>query len=710
LYFQLFFHCFHYIGIIFVIFIQYKAIFERKQLNMRNLMQHKINTLALSPLPDKIFQQIILYLTVSEARIASFVTKKWRTKINAHSSFWNSKLALHFPQEYYAPEETAIPIPAEQWKAKLARKYTKENNSAGTQKTSVEMLQRLRSWRECPELIMPVLAQVTYEQLGPFLAWLVKQGKQELLDHIYITKSKCLKSKIELAIKCHQPTTVLQEVINNHGPCDLTNLLFIAAETDHCDAIDMILELGSELNLYQQSERSYIRISPIEAAIKRGSIAFIKKLIAENATKTTEKQLLLSLSLAILSGNIEAVKLTYDLMGANLNEATTGKTPLHIAIEMDKEEAVDFLLSRNVPLDAVDVNGNTPAFFAASHGRLEMLKQLKNAGANMHWRNSAGDTLLHAAVRERGCFIVLKWLVTEKIIDINSRNKEEKTALHITSESIFENTVILEYLINSGIAVSVEDINHRQPLHLAVTAKNYHNTKKLLESGAGINAQDKDRNTPLHHAVQRSNTRMYRNEITRDIIEYLINQGASTTLRNGLGMTPPDVALEEGYGAALRRFFPANTDTKEKPRANYIDLHNAAKAGKNRCIQQLLANGVDIDAADLEGRTALHVAVIDKKLNTAKYLIGKGACKGIRDRGGKLARDYLSEHMGGYIPLLTPDRDNTPLAAASNRVGDFEAVSEKSPPVVRSSKRDSDYAATELEDQRPNQFLRGSRL
>ncbi|XP_010272028.1 PREDICTED: ankyrin repeat domain-containing protein EMB506, chloroplastic isoform X2 [Nelumbo nucifera] len=69
-------------------------------------------------------------------------------------------------------------------------------------------------------------------------------------------------------------------------------------------------------------------------------------------------------------------------------------------------------------------------------------------------------------------------------------------------------------------------------------------------------------------------------------------------------------------------------------------LHTLALSGQINFMDKLLEQGVDIDAVDRDGFTALHKAVIGKKEVVISHLLRKGANPHIRDRNGATPLHY----------------------------------------------------------------------
>ncbi|OVA16266.1 Ankyrin repeat [Macleaya cordata] len=69
-------------------------------------------------------------------------------------------------------------------------------------------------------------------------------------------------------------------------------------------------------------------------------------------------------------------------------------------------------------------------------------------------------------------------------------------------------------------------------------------------------------------------------------------------------------------------------------------LHTLALSGQIYFMDKLLEQGVDIDAVDKDGYTALHKAVIGKKEPVISHLLRKGANPHVRDRDGATPLHY----------------------------------------------------------------------
>ena len=99
-----------------------------------------------------------------------------------------------------------------------------------------------------------------------------------------------------------------------------------------------------------------------------------------------------SLHMAALQGNVDAIK-QYIKAGTNLNVRDQfGSTPLSIAITFGRNKAAKALIDAGADLTITDSYGSTPLHLAAFFGRTEIVKALLDKGADKFLRNNNGVT------------------------------------------------------------------------------------------------------------------------------------------------------------------------------------------------------------------------------------------------------------------------------------------------------------------------------
>lgn len=149
------------------------------------------------------------------------------------------------------------------------------------------------------------------------------------------------------------------------------------------------------------------------------------------------------------------------------------------------------------------------------HG--EVVEVLLQRGADVHARDSLGNTPLHKAV-VFGAAVVVEALL-ERGADVNAVNKQITTALH--KAVLGGDQEVMEVLLSRGADVNIRDKGVCTPLHKAVGVKNVAAVQKLLSRGALVNAPDSLGNTPLDKA----------NYLEHDAIKKLLEAKGGQTLR-----------------------------------------------------------------------------------------------------------------------------------------------------------------------------------
>jgi ankyrin repeat protein len=212
-------------------------------------------------------------------------------------------------------------------------------------------------------------------------------------------------------------------------------------------------------------------------------------------------------------------------------------------------------------------------------------------------------------------------------------------------------------------------------LFSAVHSGNIDGIILAVESGIDINAQDDRGATPLHMAA-------FRGEV--EIAEYLLSEGADTTITNIDGLTALQTAeyvrhammvivLGQASGidsvvlpdsdstiwdAVRNRDLTAlefhlsddldvNTrlDLKEDPAFGGSALHMASMGFANESLLYLIERGADVNlpAADEQKGTPLHWAVKAANDEGVRMLLDAGADRTLPDANGKLPLDILEK-------------------------------------------------------------------
>jgi ankyrin repeat protein len=99
---------------------------------------------------------------------------------------------------------------------------------------------------------------------------------------------------------------------------------------------------------------------------------------------------------------------------------------------------------------------------------------------------------------------------------------------------------------------------------------------------------------------------------------------------------------------------PAANATSSAPRS--LELHDAARAGNTLQVENLIRQGVSVDAPDRVGRTALMLAGMHGQTATVQKLLALGANPALVDREGlnaaQLARQQGNTRLADQLEAV----------------------------------------------------------
>ena len=116
-------------------------------------------------------------------------------------------------------------------------------------------------------------------------------------------------------------------------------------------------------------------------------------------------------------------------------------------------------------------------------------------------------------------------------------------------------------------------------------------------------------------------------ELKVNTVKKRIQRGRDQMQKDLMGMFERD----------LRSIRPSKDDRLIKTINLYMTFDAAAKSGQLDLLEQMLVDGVEIDAKDAAGRTLLHWAVENEHVEAVRLLLKYGADRSIKDRSRKTA-------------------------------------------------------------------------
>ncbi|XP_032894096.1 uncharacterized protein LOC116984113 [Amblyraja radiata] len=360
-------------------------------------------------------------------------------------------------------------------------------------------------------------------------------------------------------------------------------------------------------------------------------------------------------------------------------ESISGNGCLHVACRRGHFDIVQELLENGVSLDAKNATGSTPFFLAAVGQHRKICKLLIEWGCDVHIKNMKNHTAFddirseefkqfllsyHAYISSaipliiQGDTDILHNMAHNLVNNINflssptSRCINGSTLLH--TAAYFGKIDIVKTLLYLKINVNLQDYKGATALH---RSRDTETIQMLIEHGADVNWSDGDGNTPLHmmcYGEMKKPARL-------DCLKLMLSHKATIEILNKKDLLPIHCAAIQGRIDVIELLlqFDVEEQTRAKlmtakaPSVLYLSVASdhiecaewlkskgflfkpeelkelvfgllqdeMGAQGKAQCLEFLLRNGIDINAVNKQGDSALHLAALKGDCNDLLMLL-----------------------------------------------------------------------------------------
>ena len=177
---------------------------------------------------------------------------------------------------------------------------------------------------------------------------------------------------------------------------------------------------------------------------------------------------------------------------------------------------------RSGDVNAVDDEGNSLLYVAASKNQLGKIRILLDKGANVNFKNERGVTPLNVACDKNALAAVQ--LLIDGGADVNTRTTRGNTPLSCAASgkgctlsafnNVYDFTNVAKILLDNGA-----DVNLQNPLLIAAHVGNLKMVQLLLARGANINATNSTGQNALQIAQQQEHTNIVKFFKDYEIVE-----------------------------------------------------------------------------------------------------------------------------------------------------------------------------------------------
>ena len=257
----------------------------------------------------------------------------------------------------------------------------------------------------------------------------------------------------------------------------------------------------------------YTGYTPLNLAVILSSLEIVKLLVDVPGIDLDAGSTLPSNPVynAASNGDLDKLKVLVDA-GASLDfrGGEDGFPVITAAVLSESVPTVSYLVNTGLDLNQKDNRQFTPAAFAAVVGNLDILKLLRNGGADLSIRVfTDNQTLIMQAIRNN-------------------------------------QTEVVDYLIGEGLDVNAVDSDGFSSLAYAAELGNVAIVESLLDAGADIDFLNTEDERPALYQATRSNR--------TDIAILLLQRGAQVNIKTSRGFTSTYLAVEVGKFGFLNIF------------------------------------------------------------------------------------------------------------------------------------------------------------
>ena len=430
-------------------------------------------------------------------------------------------------------------------------------------------------------------------------------------------------------------TLLLHKADVNDAQADGTTALHWAARWDDLESAGLLLKAGANVKAVNR-----FGLRPLALACTNGSAPMIAKLLdaGEDANAAISPDGDTALLMAARTGKTDAIRVLLD-RHANVNQTNPrGQTALMWAVSEKNAEAAKLLMSRGAdvnaktnplppprPLDLIfsaptPAGGMTALLFAARQNDMASAKALLDGGADINLVSADGSSALLVAI-------------------VNEHNE------------------LAEFLLSRGADPNLADNRGRAALYAAIDLRNLEWSTRPAPPG-------KDKVDGLH--------------VIGTLLDHGANPNAQLTgkipLRgqpsfdgrwaNQVGATPFWRAAQSDDVAVMRLLLAHQADPKISSKDGTTPLMMAAGVGWSdgqshgatadapEAIEICIDRGLDVNAVNEDGNTALHGASFRGAANVVELLVAKGARMDIKNKEGRMPIN-MAEGMhigpGGWV-------------------------------------------------------------
>ncbi|XP_067660339.1 ankyrin repeat domain-containing protein 50-like [Haliotis asinina] len=286
-----------------------------------------------------------------------------------------------------------------------------------------------------------------------------------------------------------------------------------AAKNGHKKVVEFLVEHGGDLSLV-----GYSGVNILHLACRGGHLEVVKYIVSQNKVAINSRgwKKRTPVMEAAKNGHKKVVEFLVEHGGDLSLVGYSGVNILHLACRGGHLEVVKYIVSQNkVAINSRGWKKRTPVMEAATNGHKKVVEFLVEHGGDLSLVYYGGGNILHLAC-EGGHLEVVKYIVSQNKVDINSRGWKKRTPVMEAATNGHKNVV--EFLVEHGGDLSLVYYGGGNILHLACEGGHLEVVKYIVsQNKVDINSRGWKKRTPVMEAAKNGH---------KKVVEFLVSKGA----------------------------------------------------------------------------------------------------------------------------------------------------------------------------------------
>ncbi|KAI6660525.1 Calponin homology domain-containing protein [Oopsacas minuta] len=220
-----------------------------------------------------------------------------------------------------------------------------------------------------------------------------------------------------------------------------------------------------------------------------------------------------------------------------------------------------------------------------------------NSAVGYHIKSAGDLPKFHKAIWQED-FTKVSQLIKKH--DVNARDKEQRTPLHLAAAKASDS--IIKLLCHYNPNVNAQDKDMKTPLVRASETGSSNAVNFLLQAKANPNISSFDGQSPIHISSHLNDERS---------VKLLLDHHANINTPNALGHTPLHIAAQAGHANLVTLFTNEGCDINALCGESQTPLMSAAEYGRLQVVKCLLELKADTECKNQRGWKAIDLAQVN---------------------------------------------------------------------------------------------------